>query len=343
MGRRLGWLLASAAAAAGALVIVGGLWVYTELRAPYLGWEGEAAVVEIPRGCPAGQALRRLGQAGVIRAPGLVRLWVVLRGGATRLQAGEYRFDRAHTPLEVLRRLEQGEVWLHPVTVPEGLSLEETAVRLAEAGFGSVEALREAFADPDPIRVFDPDAPDLEGYLFPDTYHFPRGVAPQEVARAMARRFLEVVGDDYRVRVARLGLTARQAVTLASMIEKETSVAEERRRVSRVFHNRLARGMRLECDPTVLYALEREGRPVGRLLYAHLEFDSPWNTYRITGLPPGPICSPGRESLEAAADPEPGDWLYFVASPGGGHRFSRDLEEHQRAVQLWREYRRSRP
>jgi len=232
-------------------------------------------------------------------------------------------------------------VLLHAVTVPEGLDVGETATRIAEQGFGPVEALLAAFRDPAPVLDLDPEAEDLEGYLFPETYHFPRGATPGAIAETMVARFREAATSDYAARAASVGLTLRQAVTLASMIERETSRPEERARISTVFHNRLARGMRLQCDPTVVYALRRAGRTPARLTYRDLEFDSPWNTYVVRGLPPGPIASPGRPSLDAAVNPVEGSELYFVASPDGGHRFSETLEQHVQAVAEWRRYLRS--
>ena len=321
---------------------IGSAWAWSELSTPYAGWRGVEVVVDLPRGQDAGTMLSRLGEAGVLESPGLARLWLVFRGGADALHAGEYRFDHPVTPLEVLRRLRTGEVLLHAVTVPEGLVLEEIAARFVETGLAEYEPLMAAFREPAPIQDLDPDAADLEGYLFPDTYHFPRGESPENIVRTMVGRLREVLGEDYAGAAAGVGLSGvAQAVTLASLIEEETSVPDERGKISRVFHNRLQRGMKLQCDPTVLYSLHRAEQPVERLLIHHLDFESPWNTYLNEGLPPGPICNPGRESVEAAVRPAPGDELYFVAAPEGGHRFSKHLAAHQKAVREWRRYLRS--
>jgi len=311
------------------------------LRAPYSGWQGERVVVDLPRGMDAGSMLAALREAGVIRSERLAKAWLVARGGGDRLRAGEYEFDHPLSTFEVVAKLTRGEVLLHPVTVPEGFDLEEVAARIAAAGFGQPEELVEAFRSAEIVRDLDPEATDLEGYLFPDTYLLPRGEPPARIAEALVGRFKDLAGPDYAERAAAAGLTVREAVTLASLIERETSVPEERRRISRVFHNRLLGGMRLQCDPTVLYALKRAGRPVGRLTYADLDIESPWNTYRVVGLPPGPICNPGLESLNAAVEPERGNDLYFVASPTGGHRFSSDLESHLEAVRDWRRHQRA--
>lgn len=341
MSRRLLGLALGALTVGVGAGLGGALWVGRELSTPHAGWAGEAVVVDVPSGLGAAAMLKLLRDHGVLRRPGVLRLWLAVSGGDDNLQAGEYRFERPITPLGVLARLRRGEVVLHAVTLPEGLTLEETAARFAQGGLAEEEALAMALRDPTPIADLDPEAPDLEGYLFPDTYWLPRGEPPQAIARAMVQRFRAEAGADFAGRARRVALSVRQAVTLASMIEKETSLGYERRRVSRVFHNRLARGMPMQCDPTVIYAWGRAGRPVQTLRQHHLELDSAWNTYRVKGLPPGPICNPGQASLEAAVAPGPGDELYFVATPGGGHRFSRDLASHERAVREWRSYMRS--
>lgn len=330
------------AALLGALAALGGLfWLQRFLHEPHAGWQGQAVDVELPAGLDAGAMLERLAAAGVVRNPRVLRAWLAARGGAERLHAGEYRFERPASPLEVLRRLRAGDVLLHPLTIPEGLTLAEVARRLAEEGWGSPREVAASFDEGRLVQDLDPLAPDLEGYLFPDTYFFPRGVRPESITEAMVRRFREVTGEGYAAQAAAVGLSLRQAVILASLIEKETGIGDERRRIAQVFHNRLHRAMRLECDPSVLYALRRAGRPVTQLTREQLSYDSPWNTYRVVGLPPGPIANPGRESLIAVVTPLGGDELYFVASPDGGHRFSRSLSEHARAVAAWRSYVRS--
>jgi len=314
------------------------VWTYTRLSSPYSGWAGDSVDVDLPQGTSAAAMFDGLKAAGVLRDPAMLRGWIALTGGGARLQAGEYRFDRPIAPLEVLDRLRRGDVLLHPVTIPEGLVLEEIARRFVDAGLASYDRLVDAFRDPRGASTIDPDATDLEGYLYPETYRFPRDASAERIAENLVARFREAIGEGYTERARAVGLGVRQAVILASMIERETSVPEERRRISRVFHNRLRRGMRMQCDPTVLYALHRAGLPVTSLSRAHLGFDSPWNTYRVEGLPVGPIANPGKASLDAAVDPGPGLDLYFVAKPGGGHRFSRTLDGHLAAVAEWRAY-----
>lgn len=340
--RRLVWALGGSLTAAMLVAALALGWLLVAaLDTPYRGWSGEAVTVWLEPGLDAGTMLERLHEAGVVRDPHVLRAWLGFRGRAAELKAGEYRFERAASGREVAERLIGGDVLLHAVTLPEGLTLAETAARFERAGFGPLSAFSAAFTDPAPIAGLDPAAADLEGYLFPDTYRFPRGTPPATIAGTLVARFVAVAGADYAERAASVGLDLREAVTLASLIERETGVEDERARVSRVFHNRLGRGMRLECDPTVLYALERAGRVVTRLSTNHLRFESPWNTYLHAGLPPGPIANPGRESLIAAVDPGPGEELFFVAAPGGGHRFSRDLSSHNRAVAELRRHLRS--
>jgi len=340
-GRRLALALAVGLPLLAAALCAG--WIWIELVTPHAGWQGSEAVVVLERGMPATAMLAVLREAGVLRRSWPLRVWLALRGGAERLSWGEYRFDRPLPPLRVLAMLEQARVWLHAVTIPEGLTIEATARRYAAAGLAGYESLLAVFASPAALGdgALSTQADSLEGFLFPDTYRFARDVRAREIAGAMIGRFRRFCDPGYGAAARAVGLTVREAVTLASMIEKETSVEDERARVSRVFHNRLARGMRLQSDPTVAYALERAGRPVERLLTAHLKFDSPFNTYVVDGLPPGPICSPGADSLWAAVRPGDGDELYFVAKPGGGHRFSADLASHRRAVSEWRDYLRS--
>jgi UPF0755 protein len=326
--------------------LVGSALAWSELNRPYAGWTGqeptgEGVVVILERGEPAATMIHRLARRGVIRSPRFVRIWLRLAGDADRLHAGEYRFDSPLTPLEVIEKLRSGKVLLHSVTIPEGLSLRETAARLAGGPFGEEDKFLQAMGSPDRIADLDPEAEDLEGYLFPDTYHFPRTVTEMEIVTAMVDRFREVTGESYAGEISGYDLSLRQAVTLASLIEKETSVPDERKRISQVFHNRLRLGMKLQCDPTVIYALRRDGLEVGRLTYKDLEYPSRWNTYHVSGLPPGPIANPGRESLWAAVHPVEGKELYFVAAPGGGHRFSTRLDDHLRAVREYRAWIRS--
>jgi UPF0755 protein len=202
-----------------------------------------------------------------------------------------------------------------------------------EKGFGPASEFIAAASKPGPIRALDPRAPDLEGYLFPDTYTLPRRTTAEELVARMVARFEKALTPETRQLAASRGLSVRELVTLASLVEKETARAEERPLVAAVYANRLKVGMGMQCDPTVIYALERAGRYTGNLTRADLQFDSPYNTYRYAGLPPGPIAAPGQASLEAAANPATVPYLYFVSRNDGSHAFATTLDEHNRNVQ----------
>ena len=295
-------------------------------------------VVEIPAGLGATSIATRLAEVGVLDQPLAFLVWLRLTGQASRLQAGEYRVDRPSSPLELADLLVSGRVVLHDFTVPEGLDRFETAGLLAAEGWWREEDILAAFADPSPVASVDPAAKDLEGYLFPETYRFPKGARARDVARALAGRFAAVWAElDGDRRAAALGRTAREVVALASLVEEETALPQERRLVASVFHNRLARGMKMECDPTVIHALKLDGAwHGGALRRSDLAHASPYNTYVAPGLPPGPIASPGRAALEAALDPARSDLLFFVASGNGGHRFAETADQHARNVARWR-------
>lgn len=297
----------------------------------------ERVVVEVGRGTSVRGVAEDLAARGIIRSP-----WPFLTGyrlllTGRSIKAGEYEFVFPLSPREALETLIEGRVLLHSFTVPEGLTgreVDEIVRGLDFLGPGSFAA---AFRDPAPIVDWDLRAPDLEGYLFPETYRLPRGATPAELVAAMVSGFRRIFDEASRRRAAEIGLSVREVVTLASLIEEETALVEERPLVSAVFHNRLKRGMKLDCDPTVIYALVRDGRYRGRLLLKDLGYPSPYNTYLHAGLPPGPICSPSRSSLEAAVRPAEADDIYFVAKEGGGHRFSRTFQEHAAAVRELRE------
>lgn len=202
---------------------------------------------------------------------------------------------------------------------------------------GGAGSFREAFLRTDLISDWDPEARDLEGYLFPDTYRVPRKATAADLVAVMVGQFRKVFDDGLHTRAAKLGLSVRDIVTLASLIEEETSLDTERALVSAVFHNRMRIGMKLDCDPTIIYALKLEGRYMGRLLLRDLKLSSPYNTYLHAGLPPGPISNPGEPSLQAALHPARDKFLYFVSRNDGSHRFSRTLGEHLEAVREYRE------
>ena len=287
-----------------------------------------------------GQSVRAI--ARNLRAQGIVRRpWPFLAGyrlfhAGRPLKAGEYEIALPIAARDVLDKLLEGKVFLRSITIPEGLTSAEVDELFRVSAFPIKGSFAEAAADPGPVASWDGRAPDLEGYLYPDTYHFAKGTPASVAAATMAARFGKAFGEEEARRAAELRMTIREVVTLASLIEEETAAPEERPLVSAVFHNRLRIGMKLDCDPTVIFALKRDGLWRGRLLSRDLKYPSPYNTYVSPGLPPGPICSPGEGSLQAALRPAPGDYIYFVADADGRHAFSRSYGEHLAAVRRYR-------
>lgn len=309
-----------------------GLFAGQRVYRPFRGYQGQERFVELSHGDSTSVIGRKLVEAGVVPDRWSFRAALALTGSARRLQAGEYRFDRPMTPIEVVARIARGEVYLRALTLPEGLRIVEMARLFESHGLGTASSFVRASRNAALVQDLDPEARDLEGYLFPETYNLSRKGGAVELVRMMVSRFREVYTSEMREAARAHGLTTRQVVTLASLVEKETSALEERPAVAAVYLRRWRIGMALQCDPTVIYALERAGRYTGDLTKEGLAFDSPYNTYRHPGLPPGPIASPSRTSLEAAANPDDNDYLYFVARGDGSHAFARDLVEHNRNV-----------
>lgn len=311
-------ILAAAGAAA---------WV---LYTPY-GPQGET-FVDVPSGSSAARIGRLLEGAGVVRTRYAFDLVRSLQHGT--LKAGEYRFDHPVTPFEAYDRIARGDVFTIAVTIPEGANMFDIATRLEQAGFGPQQQfLDEATRQTSLVADLDPKAKSLEGYLFPDTYHFGRKATPGQIATAMVKRFRQAANQ--------VGLTenVHTVVTMASLVERETAVPTERPLVASVFQNRLARNMPLMTDPSVIYGLELQRLWRGTIYTSDLKRDTPYNTYMHAGLPPGPVANPGAASLRAAMQPARTDYLYFVAAgdnPQGHSVFATTLEEHQRNVEGYR-------
>lgn len=250
----------------------------------------------------------------------------------TLIQAGEYFLSAAMTPRQILNQLVAGRVHLYRVTIPEGYTLVQIAAAVAKAGLASESDFLETVRDPQIAARLGIDASTLEGYLFPDTYYFPRGLDSVTIAATMVKQFRAAFKPEWEARAAELSMSVHEVVTLASIVEKETGAPEERPLISSVFHNRLAKGMRLETDPTVIYGIPDFD---GNIKRRHLETYSPYNTYKISGLPPGPIASPGALALEAALYPAQSDYLYFVSKKDGTHQFSTTIEDHNAAVRQY--------
>lgn len=320
------------------LVLLAVTAVYVQYRRvyePFRGYQAAEQFIEIPPGVGSRRIGQRLIDAGIIRDETTYRTALWMSDAARRLKAGEYRFDRPMTPLEVIDKIARGDVFVITLTFPEGLTIAEMAPMFASIGSGSAADFMAAAKDPAPIHALDQAATDLEGYLFPETYRLPRRSDASSLVGQMVAQFLRVFTPELRAAAAARGLSVRQAVALASIVERETGKAEERPLIAGVYLNRLKVGMPLQCDPTVIYALRRAGRYTGNLNRDDLAFDSPYNTYRYAGLPPGPIASPGRDSLDAVAHPADSDFLYFVSRNDGSHEFARTLGEHNRNVQKY--------
>jgi UPF0755 protein len=324
------------------VAVGGGAWFYTSVGRPYKGYDAPEQFVEIPPGTGTAGMARRLADAGVVRSAQTFRAAVWLRGSSRRLQAGEYRFDRAMSPAEVVDRIARGDVYVRALTFREGLTIREMASVFESAGYGPASDFIEAAKNAALIHEIDPEAKDLEGYLFPDTYTLPRRTTAAQLVERMVGRFQKVMTPELRSRAAERGFNVRQVVTLASLVEKETAKPEERPVVAGVYKNRLGIGMGLQCDPTVIYALMLAGRYDGNIRKGDLQIDSPYNTYRYSGLPPGPIAAPGQAALEAAVEPADVPYLYFVSRNDGSHVFSTTLDEHNRNVNNFQK-RRPRP
>lgn len=313
--------------------LIGPAWLAFALCVPYGGFPRKGLFVEVPRGASAGVVARLLAEKGVVRSRLAFETLCRWRSPRT-LQAGQYFFDQPATAFEVYRAIVEGRVYQTQVTVPEGLTMFDIADLLAQQGLVNRQAFLRAARDPVPIRDLAPGARSLEGFLFPGKYAFSRHTTPQEIVEAMVERFRETWRELPGVKSDEL--SAQAVVTLASLVARETAVPEERSLVAAVFTNRLRRGLALQCDPTVIYALERAKKYSGSLTFSDLRFDSPYNTYLHTGLPPAPIANPGEAALRAALNPSTVDYLYFVANGQGGHHFSRTFQEHNRNVARYR-------
>lgn len=312
-------------AAVAAAAVVGLLAIGWALTRP-----GEPVTVVIPRGATLDEVTDSLASAGVIRAPGLFEVYVRARRAQRRLKAGVYEMPTGSSWRSALAQVTRGRVVTERLTIPEGFRLTQIAPRIAAISGTAEEDVMAILGDAALADSLQLPGPGLEGYLFPDTYRFALGVPAATVVRAMARRYREIWTEERVAAREAAGLSEREAVTLASIVQAEARHDEEMRRIAGVYRNRLDAGWLLQADPTVLYAL---GGYRARLLYAAIDSvaDHPYNTYGRTGLPPGPIGAPGARALDAALAPEDHDFMYFVARPDGSHVFTRTLAEHNAA------------
>jgi UPF0755 protein len=338
--------LATLLAAAGAAFVTARAWLF-EPHA--FGAPGAERRVEVASGESTRAILERLEREGLLRSALVTRVYCSRLLGDPPLQAGEYAFTSPASAVEIVAKLRAGDVVTYPVTIVEGSTYFESAEALARAGFGDRAAFTREFERAERVADLDPAATNLEGYLFPDTYRFPRRSSPATIADALVARFRQLWRDDLApLRAPGDERSLRELVVLASLVEKEAGRADERPLVAAVYANRLRLGIGLYADPTIIYGLKLAGTWDGDLRRRDLESASPWNSYRRLGLPPGPICSPGLASLAAALRPAEVDYLYFVSRNDGSHVFAESLAEHNRNVELWqrryfRERRAKRP
>lgn len=314
------------------LVLAGAAWilslsVYRTFRT-YEIPPCEDRYLTIPSGATLKEVSFHLQDKGIIHHPYIFTILVALMGKEGNIHAGTYCFEGKTSIMQIAEDITQGRVARKQVTIPEGLNYADIAEIAMESIGGDSAQYAGLESDPELIDHTGLQVNSLEGFLFPDTYLVPADITPKGFLRAMITRYHEVFDDSLRERARELGFSEIEIVTLASIIEKETRIESERKAISGVFHNRLKRGIALEADPTVRYALHKY---TGRLLYKDLKVDSPYNTYRHRDLPPGPICSPGKASILAALYPDEVDYYYFVAAGDGSHIFSRTLAQHNEA------------
>lgn len=319
----------------GAVLI--GIDFYQNVFTPYAGYNGESVTINIKPGSAVSAIARMLYRDKIISNYYYFRVYYRLLFNNMSFKTGEYQFERPMTMKEVIEKLHEGLVVLHKVTIKEGLIIPEIARKLENHRHLNVskQEFTRLANSPQLIRSLDPEAPDLEGYLYPDTYMVRKDITAKEIVQYMVNRFKDSFTNSMKWRAQELNLSVREVVTLASLIEKETSSREERFLISSVFHNRLRLHMGMDCDPTIIYALKRDNIYEGKLGWKELKYDSPYNTRLHRGLPPGPICNPGFDSIEAALYPENTRYLFFVAKDSRSHYFSETLAEHNRAVRKY--------
>jgi UPF0755 protein len=299
---------------------------------------GKEQVFFVRDGSTLNEVTSELESKRIITGKRLFLLWARLMGYSRSIKAGEYRLSSGMPPLKILETLSKGIVITHPVTIPEGFTIRQIGELLEEKGLVNKDEFLSITGDPDIAKRYGICGHSLEGYLYPDTYQFGRGLSAMSIVDVMVKHFWEMVAP-LRQKVEQSGMTIEEVITLASIVEKETGRAEERPVIASVFKNRLKKRMRLKSDPTVIYGLNDFD---GNLKKEHLVQRTPYNTYVIRGLPPGPIANPGKESIEAVLFPAKTDYLYFVSKNDGSHYFSKTLTDHNKAVQKYQKKRTTR-
>jgi len=298
--------------------------------------DGQDQLFLVRQGSTLKEVAGELNRKRIIAGKSLFLLWARLMGHGTEIKAGEYMLNPGMPPLRILSILRKGAVVTHPVTIPEGFTRKQIGAVLEQKGLVNRKEFSALTGDTEIVRRYGISGASLEGYLYPDTYQFVRGLPAMSVINTMVRRFLEIV-EPFRERMKQLDMAIEEVVTLASIVEKETGRAEERPLIASVFLNRLEKNMRLESDPTVIYGLKQFD---GNLTREHLSRKTAYNTYIIRGLPPGPISNPGKEAIRAVLYPAESNYLYFVSKNDGSHYFSETLSEHNKAVEFYQKKRR---
>ena len=314
------------------LAAFGGWFFWRALQSPFKGYAEPKKRVEVRKGQNTAAILRTLQSAGIVRDEYVPLVYMKVARNRDSLKAGVYEFDRPLSAAQVIEKLVKGDVILRSVTIREGLDRFAVAKLFAAEGLGTEEQWNTITSDADLVRDLAPDADSLEGYLFPDTYKFDPGTPASTIAKEMVANFRKNFSNE--MAFITTGLNVHQTVTLASIVETEARLPRERPLVSSVYMNRIRKRMLLGADPTVIYALKLAKRWNGNIRKADLQIDSPYNTYRFPGLPPGPIANPGLASLRAAAAPATTGFYYFVAKHDGSHAFSTNLDEHNRNVEI---------
>jgi UPF0755 protein len=319
------------------LGVAGYFYLQPEFHVPHSAGPNPI-LVEIPKGAGTRDVVHLLKDRNIINNEYLALGYLAFTGGSGKLQAGEYLFDRPMSVSDVLEKIASGRVYLHKFTVPEGVTVHQMAMKWEEQGFGSAQEFLDATkGSVGLVHDLDAEADSLEGYLFPETYLFPVRTTPQQAVEAMVARFHDVIGKLHQlIPPGQWPANLHQTVILASIVESEAAEDEERAVIASVYQNRLRKSMRLQCDTTVIYALERENRYRGKLSLGDLKFDSRYNTYVYPGLPPSAITNPGYESLVAAFRPAATNYIFFVRTAGGHHTFSETLAAHNIAVKKYR-------
>lgn len=330
--------------------IGGGVWLKREIDRPH-SHSAKQRVISIEPGAKTNEIIERLHQEDVLANEWPARLWLRLVARNQKLKAGDYEFKSPISPRQVITQLAKGDIATRSVTIPEGYNQFDIAQVLAKAqGLKQAQPVTpeealELFKNTSSISDLDSEATTLEGYLFPDTYEYTRSTTREQLVEAMVKRFRGVYTPEMQSRARELGMTTRQVLTLASLIEKEAKVDSERELISSVFHRRLKMGVPLACDPTLIYAALLIGKYRGKIYQSDLDRDSTYNTYKRAGLPPGPIASAGKRSIQAALYPAETDYLFFVVDAtknDGSHKFSASSAEHEEAVKLLRQAEREK-